>query len=57
MENEWVAAIILTGLMCFFVIVTFLVKSAKRKVEESEIKKQLLKNRILTIKQKWKYGK
>jgi hypothetical protein len=53
MENEWVAGIILTGLMCFCVIVTLLVKSAKRNIEASEAKKELLKRGIIIIKQKW----
>lgn len=57
MENEWVVGIGLTVLVFFCVVVTLLVKSAKRKIEESEGKKELLRSKILLIKDRWKFGK
>lgn len=53
MENEWVAGVILTGLLLFCIVITIMVRRAMRKLEESEQKKQLLKNGIEFIKQRW----
>lgn len=54
MENEWIAGIILSGLMCFCVMVTFVIKRARQKLHESEVKKETLKRGIVLIKQRWK---